>query len=174
MKQTITKLFAMMAVLSLSLTQAMAANVHFKRGSPQFRDNGLTLSASGSLAGLGNQDLVIFLTATGIPTASCRNPAGHVVPGQNPATVTLSGTQAIPSSKIKNGTVSFSLTTEPPTQPTPQEAGCPGANWTATILDVQFTGATIQVFQGGQLVLEQTFTLPVLNEFEGMLEAIEG
>lgn len=173
MKPSKSKFLAVIALLSMTITQAMAANVHFKPRSPQFRDNGLTLTASGSLAGLGNGDVVIFLTATGTPTAFCRNPAGHVVPGQNPAEVTLSGVQAIPASKIKNGTVSFSVTTEPPVQPTPQEAGCPNNNWTATIADVQFTSATIQVYQASVLVLSQTFILSRSTEMESTLEAIE-
>src|SRR5437773_5481876 len=57
---------------------AQAGSVHLKGGAnsaPSFRDNGLTLTASGALAGLGNADLQVDLTATGNPRAVCVNPS---------------------------------------------------------------------------------------------------
>jgi hypothetical protein len=150
------KLLTTFAVLFVGI--AVATSVHFKSG-PVFTDQGLQLTAAGSLAGLGNGDLVLQLSASAIPTATCTNKGGNEAPGQNPATVNVTGAEPIPAGAIKNGNVSFSVMTQKPEQPTAAQAGCPSDNWTATITDLQFTSATITVIQNGATVLTQSFTL---------------
>ena len=139
------------------------SSVHFKGGAnagPSFSDQGLTLNASGALSGLGNQDVLIQVIASGDAYSTCTNPSGATQPpGQNPADVTLGGSQSIPASEIKNGSLSFSVTTAAPASPIPGAPGCPNRKWTQAITDVVFYSATIVVIQGGQEVLRESYSL---------------
>ena len=154
LKASLLGVAAAMAVSSV----ALAANVHFKDG-PSFTDEGTTLSASGALAGLGNKDVTITLTATGTASdITCTNKGGKVAPGQNKPKVTTVGQQSIPVTEVKNGNVSFDVETAAPFV-TAKQAGCPNNNWTAKVNDVDFTSATITVVQAGKVVLKETFAL---------------
>jgi hypothetical protein len=159
-------------IVAITAGSAGAQNVHLKppHENPLFNDKGLTLQETGALAGLSGADILIGLSAQAKPTAVCANPGGgNQPPGQNPATVTVSGSEAIPSSSIKNGNTAFSVTTEPPSpNPIPGAPGCPNRQWTETITDLSFTQATLTVTQpaeGGSVVLTVvcTFAPPTLN-----------
>lgn len=139
-------------LLAASADGASAASAHFKKGSPTFNDLGLSLRENVKLSGLGGGDLVVSLTATAIPTVTCSNPGGGTQPpGQNPVEVTVgSGEVSIPSNQIKNGTVSFGVTTVAPPSEVAGAPECPNANWTETITDLAFTSASISINQAGQ------------------------
>ena len=117
---------------------------------PTFTDNGTTLTATGSVAGLGNEDVTVVLTAKGSATIICTNPGGNVAPGQT-KDVTVSGSQTI--TDVKNGRVDYAVTTEAPTAPAD---ACPNPKWSAAVTDVTFDSATVIVQQGGQTVLTTT------------------
>jgi hypothetical protein len=127
---------------------------------PSFTDNGLTLTATGALAGLGAGDVLVNLAATANATATCTNPSGNSQPpGQNPAPVSVSGSQSLPASEVKNGNVTFTVTTNPPpNNPIAGAPGCPNSNWTETITDLAFTSATITVQQGAPPATELTIS----------------
>jgi hypothetical protein len=140
-----------------------------------FVDNGLTLTATVSYAGLGNFDTLQTLDATANPTATCTNPAGATQPpGHNPAEVDVTGSTAVPAGDIKNGNVTIATVTDPPVTPIPGAPDCPNPQWTERITDMAFTSATITLFQdsnengtfeAGELVLTVncTFKSPTSN-----------
>ncbi len=148
------KIWAIVILFSLATvltTPAFATSVHLKgdHSNPVFTDNGLTLTGSGELAGLGFADVMVNLSAVANPTATCGNPGGNTfqAPGQNPALVTVTGSVSIPASEIKNGNTPFSVTTSSPVTPIPGAPGCPNASWTEVITDMSFTSAVITVQQ---------------------------
>ena|SRR5205809_4546811 len=149
MRGTTITILALLLLACITSGPTLAQSVHFKHGSPQSTDNGLTLTVFGALSGLGNGDLRLRVAASGNPTANCCNPSGQCkVPGQNPAAATVtSGIQVIPGSQIKNGTTPFTDTTNSPTTPIPGAPECPGSSWTENILDMAFTQAGLQIQQ---------------------------
>lgn len=155
---------------------ALAVNPHLKGRHPVlFVDNGLTLTATVSYAGLGNFDTLQSLDATANPTATCTNPGGsNQPPGQNPAEVDVTGATAVPAGDIKNGNVSIATVTSAPVTPVPGAPDCPNPNWTETITDLAFTSATITLFQDANgngtfepdeavLTVQCTFAVPTSN-----------
>ncbi len=166
------KVLPFLAAIGLTLvlaSTALANSVHLKggpRAEPAFTDNGLTLTAVGELAGLGFGDVLVNLSAVANPTAACTNNGGTQAPGPNPAPVTVTGSESIPASELKNGNTPFSVTTNSPTTPIPGAPDCPNPNWTEDITDMAFTSATITVDQpAGTLVLTVacTFSSPTAN-----------
>lgn len=165
MRRTTISVVTLVMLISTAIVGVWAASPHYKKG-PSVVDNGLTATATGTLAGLGNGNVIVTLSfpnATG--TTLCTNKGGTQAPGQNPAApVSVSGSQLI--TDVKNGTLSFVVTTLPPPNPTSEAAGCPNGNWTASFDNITFGAGTITVqqetFQGSgvyQTVLVTNVTL---------------
>jgi hypothetical protein len=159
-----------LATATIAAPVALAVSPHLKGKNPvAFTDNGLTLSASVSYAGLGNFDTLQVLTATGGTATTCTNNGGNQAPGQNPAPVSLVGETPIPAGDIKNGNVTITTRTAAPVTPVPGSPGCPNPGWSEDINDVSFTSAMIQLFQdsnadgdfddAGELVLTVNCTI---------------
>lgn len=151
--------------VAFGASPGLASSVHLKGGKnaePAFTDNILTLAASGELSGLGNGDVLVTITATANPIATCQNPGNgeHFPAGQNPAPVTVTGSVSIPEEEIKNGTTPFAVETDPPVTRVPDAPDCPNSSWIEEIIDMQFTSAIITVEQPvGTLVLTVTCSI---------------
>jgi hypothetical protein len=162
-RRTLAVALAATAALVLVASAASAQSVHLKGGrnaEPAFFDGGLTLAASGDLAGLGNGDVLVTLTAEADVTSTCTNQGGNQAPGQNPAPITVTGSEAIPAAEIKNGNTPFSVVTVAPDPVIPGAPDCPNTNWTEAIEDLAFTSAVITVEQPpGTTVLTVTCSI---------------
>ena len=170
LRRTLVVLLAVLFAVGVT-SVAFASSIHLKGGShaePEFVDNGLTLSVSGEISGLGNEDVQVTLLATGNPSATCTNPGSdtHQPAGHNPAEVTLTGTVSIPASEIKNGNTTIGinqvLVTGGPPTPVAGAPECPNPNWIEDITDVAFTSASVTVSQPsfGTLTVSCTFSSP--------------
>jgi hypothetical protein len=111
---------------------------------------------TGKVAGLGGTTFQITVEAEGIATVECTNPAGNVAPGQDTAVTVEGGTGPQPTPR--NGQYRFSFTSADP-EPLPPTPTCPNARWTANIVDVTFTTATLTLFEGA--VESDSITVPV-------------
>jgi len=147
MRRTTITLCTLLAVASITVVVVWAQNAHYTKG-PKVVDNGLQATATGTISGLGNGNVIVTLSfpnATG--TTTCTNQGGTQAAGQNPAApADVTGSAFIP--KVKNGTVSFTVTTAVPPNPTAAEAKCPNdKTWTAAFNDITFGSGTLTIQQ---------------------------
>jgi hypothetical protein len=135
---------------------ATAQSGHFLTGgnnAPTCTDIGTQVTCTGKVAGLGGTTFEITIEADGIASVECRNPGGNVAPGQDTA-VTVEGSTD-PQPTPRNGRSNFSITTDDP-EPLPPTPTCPNPQWTAEIVDVAFTTATLSLYEDGVLTDEVT------------------
>ena len=154
-KKILICLTALLALAFISTLMVSADNPKYRKG-PSVSDNGLTATATGTLTGLGNGNVIVTLSfpdATG--GTNCTSPGGgSTAPGQNPAlSVPVSDSALI--TDVKNGNLSFTVTTNTPDNPTPGAAGCPNNNWSAAFSDLNFGCGTCliqqETFQGSAI-----------------------
>jgi hypothetical protein len=147
MKRLIIALAAVIALFGLTTTPAYAASGHFIEngaGAPVCTDIGTQVKCTGKVAGLGGTTFEITIEAEGVASVECTNPGGNVAPGQDTAVTVAGSTGPLPTPR--NGQFEFSITTDPPPAPPPTPT-CPNDMWTAEIVDVSFTTATLTLFE---------------------------
>ena len=154
---------------------ALAASPHFKKGGTPVciitgSGTSQTVSCTGTLAGLGNEDLLIETTVAGFAVYECRNRGGTIAPGQNKVLEgPVTEPTVVPADAIKNGTVTFqagaTLTAEPTVSAA--EAGCPNNNWIGVNPTLTITSVSLEISQGGDLIYCGTVSDP--DGLEGTL-----
>lgn len=150
MRRVIIILTAVALVGAAALPVA-AQSGHFLTGgrnAPVCTDIGTQVRCTGSVAGLGGTTFEIHIEATGIAEVVCINPGGNRAPGQDTEVTVEGGTDPQPTPR--NGRYNFSITTDSP-DPLPPTPTCPNAQWTAEVVDVAFTTATLSLFENGFL-----------------------
>jgi hypothetical protein len=153
MKRYLLPLVAAITGLVLFASPALAQSGHFVQ-TQTCRDIGTQVQCTGKVAGLGGTTFRIDVTAQGTATVECTNPGGNVAPGQRFSFTGAgsTGDQTTP----RNGQFRYSVTTAAPTAPA---GSCPNPMWTAEVVDVQFTTATITLFENG--TVSDRVTVPV-------------
>ncbi len=158
MRRVTLSLLCVVAMTLMLAVNVTAASPHFKKGGSPTCDvtgtqSSKTVVCEGTLAGLGNEDLLIESTLSGFTVYQCENQGGNIAPGQNKV---LEGPQTVPtlieSDAIKNGNVRFvtnpnTLSAEPTVSA--EEAGCPNPNWTGLNPTLTLTDIVLTISQGG-------------------------
>jgi hypothetical protein len=144
-----------LAAAALMASTASATSPHFKHGgTPVCTFSGTTsisVSCTGTLAGLGNDDLLLRLSVSGFAVYQCENNGGNIAPGQNRVLVgPATSDTAIPADAIKNGNLTF--TTNPAvlaaaTTVSAAVAGCPNDNWTGVNPALTLTDISLLIEQ---------------------------
>ena len=160
MRRLLVLLAAPLLALLFFASPAQAQGEHFTRnGVPTCTitpivtatDTAQSVTCTGELAGLGNADLVLDLSASGFARYQCQNNGGNVAPGQNKVLVGPAVSETtIPANAIKNGRTKF--TTNPAVLSAPltvsgATAGCPNPNWTGVNPVVTLTDITLLISQ---------------------------
>ncbi|GHE98889.1 hypothetical protein GCM10017786_34860 [Amycolatopsis deserti] len=144
-----------LAVAALAAAPAYADNGHFVTGggnAAACTDTGTRFECAGKVAGLGGTTFEITATATGTAKVECVNPAGIRVKGQD-TEVEVTATSARQQTP-HNGQYTFALTSKPAA--VPAVPACPNPLWTAKVLDVTFTTATLTLSVDNATAAETT------------------
>jgi hypothetical protein len=159
MKRLFIALAAVIALLGLSAAPAYAQSGHFIErggGAPVCTDIGTQVTCTAKVAGLGGTTFEVEIAAAGIASVECTNPGENVAPGQDTAVNVAGSTGPLPTPR--NGSATVTITTDAP-DPLPPTPTCPNDMWTAEIVDVTFTTATLTLREDG--VVSDTITVTV-------------
>jgi hypothetical protein len=130
---------------------ASAQSGHLLAGggnAPSCNDEGWWVACEGTVVGLGGTTFEITIAAAGIASVQCTNPGGEVAPGVDTAVNLAGATSALPTPR--NRRFRFSVESVIPNpRDLVQRGACPNPMWTARILDVAFTEATLTLFEDG-------------------------
>jgi hypothetical protein len=141
-------------ILPFGLTIALAAppafaGAHYQVG-PDCEDNGNgTVTCTGDIAGLGNENIDVLVTASG--TTTCQNRGNKPPTGQEPSGLDTTSEGSETNLRVKNGRATFSVTTD-------AENPCPDRMIAITTFDT----VTVTVFQPAgtnNVILQTTFSL---------------
>jgi hypothetical protein len=149
MRRTGKIMFFVVLLVGLLAPAASAQSGHFVnsgRNAAQCTDIGTQVECSGKVAGLGGTTFEITIEADGIASVVCINPGGNRAPGQD-TDVNVEGSTG-PQATPRNGQYLFTITTDDPA-PLPSTPTCPNPQWTAEIVDVTFTTATLTLYEDG-------------------------
>ncbi|HSL46662.1 MAG TPA: hypothetical protein VK897_24720 [Anaerolineales bacterium] len=155
-KKILSLLSVLLAVVLFTTTASAGGSVGLR--SVAFRPG--SLIATGVFTGLGGyaEGVDAKLAARGIAIVACTNQGGTEAPGQNP-NILANGEQAVgPQDITKKGTAPLNVRAVPGPI-TATEGGCPNKNWTAEIVDVLWTNATIYTYDAatGDLLLQRDY-----------------
>jgi hypothetical protein len=154
-------LLAAVAVAALAFASiASAQSGHFLTGgggnATTCTDEGTTVECTGKVAGLGGTTFEITIEAAGIASVECENPSGNVAPGQDTAVTVAGTTDPLPTPR--NGSFNYTIESDDP-EPLAPTPTCPNRKWTANVVDVEFTNATLTLFEDD--VQSDQVTVPV-------------
>jgi hypothetical protein len=158
------------ALLAVGITASTAlAALNFKSGpTVTFSSNDpatAIATATANISGLGNVPATATLVETGTAIYQCTNKGNpsNIVQGQNPQPAkSVPGVQDLGNSD-HNGRANLNVSTGPLTAAQsidPVTAGCPNANWSATLKSLTLTGATLTITQGGATIFTQFYPFP--------------
>jgi hypothetical protein len=134
---------ASFTALVLGASAAHAQSGHFV-GRTRCRDIGTFAECTGKVVGLGGTTFQVTVSATGTASVECTSPGGEVAPGQSFTTTVTGSTDAL--TPLKNSPFPFEVRTDTPSA---APGSCPNPMWTARVIDVAFTIATLTLLEGG-------------------------
>lgn len=159
MRKSAVAILIIAALALVVVGTALAQSGHFITGggnAAMCTDIGTQVTCTGKVAGLGGTTFEIHVAAEGVAEVVCVNPGGNRAPGQDTEVTTEGTTDPLPTPR--NGQFRFNITTDSP-DPLPPVPTCPNPQWTAHVVDVEFTTATLSLFEDG--VLSDQITVPV-------------